>query len=186
MFELRKAVPRLTGGGNNRAPGELTLPTPTVTVRAYARKDWASVGLPLLVSLSHQSTNPCREVRHAAIGHFQRMLLGPQILQHGSSQDVYLVFQQSVLPLIEDLLDDELFQRDPLPGGMPETRLRASALVCRVFLYYLDRLTPDTEDMTKLWVQVLDHLRGLMLIDRRHQSVSNLSSTVPSALCRSA
>jgi len=100
------------------------------------------------------------------------MLLSPQTLQGATTPQVYVVFEQAIFPLIQELLDSDVHLRDPHPQGMPETRMKASALLCRVFLSYLDRLAADPEAFTKLWLQVLEFINGLMHIDRHHQLVS--------------
>jgi golgi-specific brefeldin A-resistance guanine nucleotide exchange factor 1 len=114
--------------------------------------------LPILVSLSHQSVNPSRDVRHSAITYFQRILMGPQIIQGGGPPEIIILFHQAVFPLAQDLLDPDVFARDPTPGGMAETRIRASALLCRGFLYYMDALSSEPEMLTTLWLEVLDLL----------------------------
>ena len=100
------------------------------------------------------------------------MLLSPQIMQGVTTQQIYVVFEQAIFPLIQELLEEDVHLRDPGPQGMPETRMKASTLLCRIYLYYLDQLVTDPEAFTKLWLQVLDFLNGLMHIDRRHQLVS--------------
>lgn len=135
---------------------------------------WSVYALPILVSLSHQSVNPGRDVRHAAITFFQRILMGPQILHGGGPPQIVIIFHQAVFPLVQDLLDPNVFARDPLPGGMSETRMRASALLCRGFLYYLDTLSAEPETLTTLWLEVLDLLEELMKVDKRAQLVSLL------------
>ena len=147
-------------------------------ISCYDCAGWEANALPILVSFSHQSANPSRDLRHSAINHFQRILLSPQTLQEATTPQVYVVFEQAIFPLIQELLDSDVHLRDPHPQGMPETRMKASALLCRVFLYYLDRLTPDPEAFTKLWLQVLDFLNGLMHIDHRHQLVSIINVRV--------
>lgn len=169
MYEVRKVIPRLAD-------------TPQREFRRVfvwnhlmlCCTGWEAITLPILVSFSHQSANPSRDVRHSAINHFQRLLLSPQTLQVATTPQVYVVFEQAIFPLIQELLDEDVHLRDPQPHGMPETRMKASALLCRVFLYYLDRLPADPEVFTKLWLQVLDFLNGLMYIDRRHQLVSSI------------
>jgi golgi-specific brefeldin A-resistance guanine nucleotide exchange factor 1 len=150
-----------------------------VRILVYSRlfsfvSGWAVYALPILVSLSHQSVNPGRDVRHAAITFFQRILMGPQILHGGGPPQIVIIFHQAVFPLVQDLLDPDVFARDALPGGMPETRLRASALLCRGFLYYLDNLSAEPETLTTLWLEVLDLLEELMKVDKRAQLVSLL------------
>jgi len=156
LYEIRKVIPRL----------------------ADTPQRWESITLPILVSFSHQSANPSRDIRHSAINHFQRMLLSPQTLQGATPQQVYAVFEQAIFPLIQELLDEDVHLRDPHPQGIPETRMKASALLCRVFLYYHERLAADAEPFTQLWVQVLDCLNGLMHLDHRHQ----LYEAVPESL----
>lgn len=134
---------------------------------------WEIYALPILISLSHQSVNPSRDVRHNAITCFQRILMSPQILQGGGPSDIEVVFHRAVFPLVQDLLDPEVYARDALPGGMAETRLRASAIICRGFLYYLDPLSTESETLTKLWLEVLDLLEELMKAEKKGPLVSH-------------
>jgi golgi-specific brefeldin A-resistance guanine nucleotide exchange factor 1 len=103
--------------------------------------------------------------------------MGPQILQGSGPSEIVVAFHQAVFPLVQDLLDPEVFARDPQPGGMPETRMRASGLLCRGFLYYLDALTAEPQTLTTLWREVLELLEELMKVDKRSQLVSPVSST---------
>jgi brefeldin A-resistance guanine nucleotide exchange factor 1 len=98
--------------------------------------------------------------------------MGPQILHGGGPPQIVIIFHQAVFPLVQDLLDPNVFARDALPGGMPETRMRASALLCRGFLYYLDTLSAEPETLTTLWLEVLDLLEELMKVDKRAQLVN--------------
>lgn len=98
--------------------------------------------------------------------------MGPQIMHGGGPPQIIIAFHQAVFPLVQDLLDSEVFARDPLPGGMSDTRLRASALLCRGFLYYLDSLSAEPETLTTLWLEVLDLLEELMKVEKRGQLVS--------------
>ena len=145
-------------------PG-LTYPMPNLAFNAFT--------LPLLVSLSRQATNPCREVRDNAMTLLQRLLLGPQLSSANQSRvQVNAIFSHSVFPLVEELLDDEVFARDP--QGMAETRSRACALLCKVFLHYETRMNVDrfNNDIRGSWLKLLDLLDGLMHIDRRSQLAS--------------
>ena len=54
--------------------------------------------------------------------------------------------------------------------GIPETRLRASNLLCKAFMHFEAR-DSQKEDIRVLWIQVLDLLDRLMNIDRRDQLV---------------
>ena len=77
--------------------------------------------------------------------------------------------------LLDDLLKQQVFMRDPM--GMPETRLRASALLCKAFMQFEAR-EGQTADIRVLWIQVLDLLDRLMHVDRRDQLVRGRSALV--------
>ncbi|KAG6854955.1 hypothetical protein C0991_009778 [Blastosporella zonata] len=85
------------------------------------------------------------------------------------------IFNRVVFPLLDDLLKPEVFHRDP--QGMPETRLRASALLCKAFMH-LDVREGQTKDFRILWIQILDLLDRLMNIDRSDQ----LYEAIPESL----
>ncbi|KAG8774231.1 GDP/GTP exchange factor for ARF, partial [Serendipita sp. 397] len=160
LFKCCKFVPRIAATPSGQAQG------------------WNKYALPILISLSHQSVNPCRDVRHTAIVFFQRTLMGPQIMHGGGTEQIVVAFHQTVFPLIQDLLDPGVYAHDPLPGGMSETRLRASGLLCRGFLYYLDPLSSEPETLTTLWLDVLELVEQLMMADTRSQ----LYEAVPESL----
>ena len=127
-------------------------------------------GIPLLSALGRQASNTSREIRHAAIVHLQRILLGPQLPidddNHGQIEDI---FNRVIFPLLDELLKPQVFLRDPM--GMSETRLRASALLCKAFMH-LEARDGQKADIRVLWIQVLDLLDRFMNIDRRDQLVS--------------
>ncbi|TFK42763.1 Sec7-like domain is implicated in guanine nucleotide exchange function [Crucibulum laeve] len=138
---------------------------------------WKQLTLPLLISLSRQSGNAAREVRHQAIGQLQRIILGPQIIAGELDQNqVEDVFNRVVFPLIDELLKPQSFHRDP--QGMPETRLRASALLCKAFMHLEVRESNAATDLRLLWIQILDLLDRLMNVDRGDQ----LYEAVPESL----
>jgi len=138
---------------------------------------WRQLCLPLLISLSRQSASAAREVRHSAITQLQRIVLGPQIMfdevDHGEVEDV---FNRAIFPLLDELLKPQIFQRDP--QGMPETRLRASAFLCKAFMHLEVRESRAGADFRILWIQILDLLDRLMNIDRTDQ----LYEAVPESL----
>ncbi|KAK7023901.1 SEC7 domain-containing protein [Favolaschia claudopus] len=138
---------------------------------------WRQLCLPLISSLSRQSTNAAREVRHAAIGQLQRMLLGPHVLfDEANAEQVEEIFNRVIFPLLDDLLKPQVFHRDP--RGMPETRLRASALLCKAFMHFEVRESQAQVDIRILWIQILDLLDRLMNIDKGDQ----LYEAVPESL----
>ncbi|KAI0807169.1 Sec7-domain-containing protein [Fomes fomentarius] len=137
---------------------------------------WRQFGLPLLSSLARQSSNTSREIRHASLVHLQRILLGPHLpLDEGNHNQIEETFNRVIFPLLDELLKQQVFMRDPL--GIPETRLRASALLCKVFMQFEAR-EGQIADIRVLWIQVLDLLDRLMHVDRRDQ----LYEAVPESL----
>ncbi|KAJ6606553.1 hypothetical protein DFH09DRAFT_1242048 [Mycena vulgaris] len=138
---------------------------------------WRQLCLPLIISLGRQSTNAAREVRHGAISQLQRMLLGPHILfDEANSEQVEEIFNRVIFPLLDELLKPQVFNRDP--RGMPETRLRASALLCKAFMHFEVRDSQAKADIRILWIQILDLLDRLMNIDKGDQ----LYEAVPESL----
>ncbi|EJF65717.1 Sec7-domain-containing protein [Dichomitus squalens LYAD-421 SS1] len=137
---------------------------------------WRQFSLPVLSSLARQSSNTSREIRHTALVHLQRILLGPHLpLDEGNHNQIEEVFNRVIFPLLDELLKQQVFMRDPM--GMPETRLRASALLCKAFMQFEAR-EGQTADIRVLWIQVLDLLDRLMHVDRRDQ----LYEAVPESL----
>ncbi|KAJ6525107.1 hypothetical protein DFH09DRAFT_1264292 [Mycena vulgaris] len=138
---------------------------------------WRQLCLPLIISLGRQSTHAAREVRHSAISQLQQMLLGPNILfDEANSEQAEEIFNRVIFPLLDELLKPQVFNRDP--KGMPETRLRASALLCTAFMHFEVRDNQAKADIRILWIQILDLLDRLMNIDKGDQ----LYEAVPESL----
>ncbi|KAF8644147.1 hypothetical protein AX16_008674 [Volvariella volvacea WC 439] len=149
---------------------------PTIDFTTTPQTDvWRHLSLPLLSSFARQSCSASREIRHAAITHLQRILLGPQISIDTANQgQVEDVFNRVVFPLLDELLKPQVFQRDR--QGMPETRLRASALLCKVFMHL--ELRESKADFRLLWIQILDLLDRFMNVGKGDQ----LNEAVPESL----
>ncbi|KAG8863760.1 GDP/GTP exchange factor for ARF [Tulasnella sp. 330] len=149
-----------------------------ITQSSLAKDEaWKNFWTTLLSALSRQSASSCREVRHLAIGHLQRLLLGPQI--SGSAPgpvDFRLLLDRIVLPMMEDLLKPQVYVRDP--QGMSETRLRASTLLCKSFLHFSVHSAEDIEATGKVWLDMLDMLDRFMHSGKRDQ----LFEAVPESL----
>jgi brefeldin A-resistance guanine nucleotide exchange factor 1 len=138
---------------------------------------WRQLCLPLVSSLGRQSTNASREVRHVAISQLQRLLLGPHIVyDEGDHSQVEEIFNRVVFPLIDELLKPQVNFHDP--RGMAESRLRASALLCKAFMHFEVRDRRPQVDIRLLWIQVLDLLDRLMNTDKKDQ----LYEAVPESL----
>ncbi|KZS99157.1 Sec7-domain-containing protein [Sistotremastrum niveocremeum HHB9708] len=132
------------------------------------RQAWHQLCLPLLVILAHQCSNPSRDIRHHSMTQLQRILLSQQLYPSGSEDFdhsyVEEIFNRAVFPLIDELLKPQVFQRDE--AGMSETRLRASTLLCKVFLHFEIKQSTEEKDIRVLWIQILDLLDRLMNIDK--------------------
>ncbi|KAK9464683.1 hypothetical protein V1512DRAFT_267671 [Lipomyces arxii] len=120
---------------------------------------WTTLWFPILDGLLLQCLNACREVRQQAFGCLQRTLLSPELSATYDDFEWTAVFGTVLFPLISGLLRPEVYQSDP--RGMGETRLQASSLLCKVFLYYLERLSA-WEGMLDLWLRILDMMDRLM------------------------
>lgn len=171
ICELKQFVPRLIEIAPVPANTGTALKCISNSLNSSAIIAWRTYSLPLLVSLGHQSSSASRDVRHSAMSQLQRILLGRYIAagDHDHAQ-VDETFNRVVFPLLDELLKPDVFQRDP--QGMPETRLRASALLCKVFLHFEMHLSQSKSDIRVLWIQILDLLDRLMNIDKRDQLVS--------------
>ncbi|CUA75851.1 putative protein C211,03 [Schizosaccharomyces pombe 972h-] [Rhizoctonia solani] len=131
-----------------------------------------SIWLNLLSVLGRQSANACQDVRHASLGHLQRILLGAQAPDERSIE----IFDRVVLPMVEELLKPPVAARDP--EGMTETKLRASALLCRSFLH-LQAHPESLNSATKaLWLKIIDVMRGFFKAGQRDQ----LAEAIPESL----
>ncbi|KAG0266994.1 GDP/GTP exchange factor for ARF, partial [Linnemannia exigua] len=109
---------------------------------------WSAYWFPILVGLTQQCSNPCREVRNHAMIYLQRALLLPEIVTDKISEWV-VVFDKVLFKLLEDLLRPEIVQQDP--AGFEETRSKACAIVCKTFLHYYFRLL-EWEGLQALWM----------------------------------
>ncbi|KAJ3515961.1 hypothetical protein NLJ89_g1417 [Agrocybe chaxingu] len=142
----------------------------------YQSSAWKSLALPLFSILGRQSVNAAREIRHNAISHLQRILLGSPLLDEAEQKRVEEVFNRVVFPLVDELLKPQVAHKDP--HGMAETRLRGSALLCKVFMHLELRESRVKTDFRLLWIQVLDLLDRLMHVNRGDQ----LYEAVPESL----
>lgn len=131
---------------------------------------WETYWLPVLLAYSQQSVNGCREIRQTALANLQRTLIAYEVLSN-AEVDLTVVFDRLVFPMLDDLLKPQVFRRDP--EGMGETRLRASALLCKIFLHYLVQLSERQgfAGMSELWMKILGYLDRFMHSGRRDQMV---------------
>ncbi|KAG1879363.1 hypothetical protein C8R48DRAFT_588959 [Suillus tomentosus] len=138
---------------------------------------WRQYCLPLALSLGKQSTNPSRLVRHTAISQLQRLLLGPRFVydenDHGQVEEI---FNSIIFPLVDELLKPQVQQFDP--QGISETRLRASALLCKAFMHFEVREDRTKSDIRILWIEILDLLDRLINAGKTEQLYEAVSESL--------
>ena len=119
--------------------------------------------LPILSGLSQQSYHPAREVRQHALTLLQRALLSPELEASSSSPDTWTdVFDNVLFPLLDELLKADVGRLDPT--GIDETRMRASGLLCQIFLQYLPRLIKAGQlAVVDVWTRVLEYVRKYLI-----------------------
>ncbi|CAI2169955.1 2331_t:CDS:10 [Funneliformis geosporum] len=118
-----------------------------------------SYWLPILTGLSQQCYSPYREVRQYALSYLQRSLLDPELVSHGVTEWI-LIFDVVLFPLLDQLLKPDICRGfDSI--GMDEIRMRASGLLCKIFLHYLNRLI-EWGGLISLWRQILDVMERYM------------------------
>ncbi|BGP52381.1 GDP/GTP exchange factor for ARF [Rhodotorula kratochvilovae] len=147
---------------------QAAIPNLIATSSLSPARAWEAAWIPLLSAYAQLCLNPARELRQNAISSLQRTLLAPEILQN-TDVDLTIIFERVFFPLLEELLKPQVFRRDP--EGMGETRLRASALLCKVFLQYLTQLSErqGMKTMTELWLKILGYQDRFMHSGRRDQ-----------------
>lgn len=111
------------------------------------------------MAVAKHCVNGSRDIRQKAVSYLQRLLLSQQLM---SSEEAALsaVFARVLLPILDELLKPQVFDRDP--AGMEETRLRAATLLCKVFLQYLMLLGETKETIATLLTRVIDLLERFM------------------------
>ncbi|KAF9239676.1 hypothetical protein BU15DRAFT_87976 [Melanogaster broomeanus] len=138
---------------------------------------WRQYCLPLVSSLGSQSTNPSRVVRNTAINQLQRLLLGPQLVYDDADHSqVEEIFNGVIFPILDELLQPQVHLLDP--QGMSETRLRASALLCKVFMHFEVRESHRKADIRILWIEILDLLDRLISAEKSEQLYEAISESL--------
>ncbi|KAH9966443.1 Sec7-like domain protein [Russula dissimulans] len=157
MFEILKSIPSLTENGDETRD-----------------KTRHQLTLPVLVSISRQCTSASPEVRHSSLSSLSRAILGPLVVVPRA--EVADVFQRVLYPLLEALL------AAPSNPETTESRLRASALLCKAFMRFDISDNVAAEDVTERWTQVLDFLGRLMHVDQSDQLSEAVHESLKNAI----
>ncbi|XP_041364766.1 Golgi-specific brefeldin A-resistance guanine nucleotide exchange factor 1-like isoform X2 [Gigantopelta aegis] len=134
---------------------------------------WAKCWCPLLQGIARLCCDSRRQVRSQALTYLQRALLVHD-LQTLSAVEWEACFNKVWFPLLTKLLEN-INPQDP--SGMEETRMRASTLLCKVFLQHLSPLL-SLSTFTALWLTILDFMEKYMKADRSDL----LSEAIPESL----
>ncbi|KAF5098180.1 hypothetical protein D0Z00_002128 [Geotrichum galactomycetum] len=126
--------------------------------------NWLDVWYPFVRAISQQCINPCRKIRQHAFTYYERVVLSP-VVHSRDRFDWIGVFAQALFPLIDALLNPEVYDTDP--SGMARTRLNAASLLCKVFLQFIVRTSVSAasvegDEKLGLWIKVLDTLDRLI------------------------
>eukprot|EP01114_Cavostelium_apophysatum_P009107 TRINITY_DN2217_c0_g1_i3.p1 TRINITY_DN2217_c0_g1~~TRINITY_DN2217_c0_g1_i3.p1 ORF type:complete len:1471 (+),score=363.32 TRINITY_DN2217_c0_g1_i3:184-4596(+) len=123
------------------------------------RDAWTSFLLPILQQYCALSKDSRLDVRNYAMTYLQRSLLSPH-MNSLSPVLLYDCFQQILFPLLSDLLKSPK-ELAIDANGLEETRLRASAILTKIFLQYLPNLT-RLSNFNELWINILQSLKHYM------------------------
>ncbi|KAJ1549997.1 GDP/GTP exchange factor for ARF [Nowakowskiella sp. JEL0078] len=116
--------------------------------------------LPILSGLSQQTYHPIRVIRQHALTYLQRAILSPLLEATSYEDSWYDCFETVLFPLLEELLKPEVARLDS-PAAIDETRMRAAALLCKIFLQFVARLMGSME-FSRLWGRILAYLGRYM------------------------
>ena len=112
---------------------------------------WSVFFLPVLCGLGQQVYHPSKEIRQTSITLLQRALLLKEFQEfHGKRLDI---FDKILFPLLIDLTKPEVFSLNP--SGISETKMRAYAMVCKIFLQFLSNCETE-KDLEGTWKSLLD------------------------------
>lgn len=139
--------------------------------------NWLDVWYPFVRAISQQCINPCRKIRQHAFTYYQRVILSP-VVHSRDRFDWIGVFAQALFPLIDALLNPEVYDTDPT--GMARTRLNAASLLCKVFLQFIVRTSSSVasvegDEKLGLWIKVLDTLDRLISSTGVTSALSSIS-----------
>ncbi|XP_067876505.1 Golgi-specific brefeldin A-resistance guanine nucleotide exchange factor 1 isoform X3 [Heterodontus francisci] len=126
-------------------------------IEADARTLWSNCWCPLLQGIAWLCCDARRQVRMQALTYLQRALLVHD-LQTLDALEWESCFNKVLFPLLTKLLEN-ISPADV--GGMEETRMRASTLLCKVFLQHLSPLL-SLPTFAALWLTILDFMDKYM------------------------
>ncbi|RWS07642.1 golgi-specific brefeldin A-resistance guanine nucleotide exchange factor 1-like isoform X2 [Dinothrombium tinctorium] len=147
---------------------------------------WNTIWSPILQGMALLCCDARRPVRTCALTFLQRALLNHD-LRILTAYQWESCFNKVLFPLLAKLLEP-LNICDPI--GMDETRMRATNLLCKVFLQYLTPLL-SLPTFTALWLTILDFMDKYMKADMQTdlvkeaipESLKNMLLVMDTAQC---
>lgn len=79
------------------------------------------------------------------------------------------MFDNVLFPLADELLKPKVYQLDP--QDMSKTRLRASTMLCKVFIHCEVRDNHKNADIQRLWSRILELLDQFIMAEASEQLV---------------
>eukprot|EP01135_Chromosphaera_perkinsii_P011177 Nk52_evm4s2356 gene=Nk52_evmTU4s2356 len=128
----------------------------------------------VLKLLSLMCSDPRPPVRQHAITYLQRALLIPE-LHKLTCEEWRSCFEEVLFPMLGRLLDSELYKSQY--GRLDESRMRASALMSKVFLQHMQVLLND-KGFAALWLKLLGFMDKFLHADNSDL----LAEAVPESL----
>ena len=154
IFKLFLRIPLIIGQKNNGSSSSNSDGAEIESANGInSATAWSMYWLPVVSGLSQQCYHRLPEVRQISLIYLQRSLLLPELAK-GLSPELWAeCFDLVLFPLLQALLRPEIQELD----GMAETRIRAAALVSRIFLQNLGRLH-DWPGLADIWMHLLETL----------------------------
>ncbi|TPX41417.1 hypothetical protein SeMB42_g05585 [Synchytrium endobioticum] len=152
---LQDSIDRATKSLDKLYKLHVKIPKYVECAQCSPERAWFEFWLPVFSGLGQQCYHPCREIRQYAMTLLQRALLSPELEIDAGVDRWSRCFDDVLFPLLDELLKPEAAQLDL--AGVDETRMRASALLCKIFLHSLHRMYPS-KSLSGLWTMLLQYL----------------------------
>ena len=170
MYNIYGRIPLLHSQFNLSSTSSVSSDvTSTNDITSYELTMWRELWYPILDSFVTVCKDNRADIRNGSLTYLQKCLLSPQ-LTNISANIWYLCFEEILFPLVKNLIDLKLSSNPPNSPSkldsnlLEETRLRASALLSKIFLQYLPKII-QLPQFNTLWIQILRFVEMYMKAD---------------------
>uniref|UniRef100_A0A1I8HMZ2 SEC7 domain-containing protein n=1 Tax=Macrostomum lignano TaxID=282301 RepID=A0A1I8HMZ2_9PLAT len=139
---------------------------------------WDTCWCPLLQGMARLCCDNRKPVRMQALTYLQRSLLFHDLRSLTPGQ-WEMCFNKVLFPLLSTLLEAPVNPSDP--AGTEETRVRASTLLCKVFLMHLSPLL-NLPTFTALWLTILDFMEKYIRADKSELLIEAIPESLKNML----